>query len=67
MLQMSTVSNPKFVIPQFSLFILGLAIVANFLAQVPASYPATIPAHAKAIGHSTTAPSTNHSPVGQAH
>jgi hypothetical protein len=56
MLQMSTVSNQKFVIPPFSLFILGLAIFANFLAQVPASYPATIPAHAKAVGHCTNAP-----------
>jgi hypothetical protein len=54
MLQMSTVSTQKFAIPSFSLFILALAIFANFLAQVPASYPATIPAHAKAAGHTTT-------------
>jgi hypothetical protein len=57
MLQMSTISTQKFVIPQFSLFILALAIFSNFLAQVPASYPATIPAHAKAAAHSATAPS----------
>ncbi len=49
MLQMSTVSTQKFAIPQFSLFILALAIFANFLSQAPASYPATIPAHAKAV------------------
>lgn len=57
MLQMSTISTQKFAIPSFSLFILALAIFSNFLAQVPASYPATIPAHAKAVGHSTPAQS----------
>lgn len=54
MLQMSTISTHKFVIPQFSLFILALAIFSNFIAQVPASYPATVPAHAKAVSQSAT-------------
>ncbi len=56
MLQMSTVSTQKFAIPRFSLFILALGIFANFLAQVPASYPATIPTAVKnvqVVGHGT--------------
>jgi hypothetical protein len=68
MLQMSTVSTHKFAIPRFSLFILVLGIFANLLAQVPASYPATIPAAAKntkVVGHSTQARVTSHYIIGQ--
>ncbi len=68
MLQMSTVSTHKFAIPRFSLFILVLGILANFLSQVPASYPATIPVavkNTKVVGHSTQAQITSHYSIGQ--
>ena len=68
MLQMSTVSIQKFAIPRFSLSILALGIFANFLAQVPASYPATIPAAAKTAKvavHSTQAQNASYATIGQ--
>jgi hypothetical protein len=68
MLQMSTVSTHKFAIPRFSLFILVLGIFANLLSQVPASYPATIPAavkNTKVVSHSTPALASSHYSIGQ--
>jgi hypothetical protein len=61
MLTMSTVADRIFVIPRIALSILAASVFASFLSQVPASFPANVPAHAK-----NAKVVSNHTPVNSA-